>query len=314
MGRDAIRHLEIEIRDMINSPRAGARLRSKIHGWLQLCSALDVVGDSEMALAAYESQKAEKLGTGELYLLHYGVLQTLFVQQDALEHIAEALGIPYTPHTRLDEIRETRHNSVGHPTRRGRRPGKAFNFISRHSLRWAGFELHTVRPDEQQETIFSTVSVAQVVHEQSELVEAALKEFLVVMKNRERDHREKFRSEKLVGLFHLCSYWFEKLHDEIHGSRALGLGTAHVESIRKVLANYEEKLREREELPAIDDVHAYHAAPVRHALRRLEEYFNGNPMKLEQQDAEAFSDVAQLHVEGLQGIAKEIDDDYAVDP
>ena len=57
----------------------------------KLCSALDVVGDTEAAIASYLGAENDSGSTGDLYLRFYGILQVLAVQQDALKHIAESL-------------------------------------------------------------------------------------------------------------------------------------------------------------------------------------------------------------------------------
>ncbi len=63
----------------------------------------------------------------------------MFVQQDAISHLAEALGIEYTPDPLLARIREIRNSSIGHPTKR--KGGVEFNFISRITMNKSGFQL-----------------------------------------------------------------------------------------------------------------------------------------------------------------------------
>src|SRR5512135_3253506 len=95
-----IHELESEIRDIINSPRKQAALLRNHSTWGMLCSSLDVIGDTECALAAYlagsnleEVKRGDYLiESGNLYLTLYGVLQVLFVQQDAVSHLHESLG------------------------------------------------------------------------------------------------------------------------------------------------------------------------------------------------------------------------------
>jgi hypothetical protein len=72
--------------------------RSLVGG--QLRSSLDVIEDCQLALEGYsESRSSPK--SGECYLKVYGVLQVLYVQQDAVGHLFEALGRPYTRSTCL---------------------------------------------------------------------------------------------------------------------------------------------------------------------------------------------------------------------
>ena len=56
--------------------------------WSKLCSSLDVIGDTAQAFDSYlKIDEPESLG--EKYLNIYGVLQALFIQQDAVTHFSE---------------------------------------------------------------------------------------------------------------------------------------------------------------------------------------------------------------------------------
>ena len=120
----------------------------------QLCSSLDVIEDTDYCLEAFLTKDIEGLdeegdkyvlATGTKYMYVYGTLQALFVQQDAVKHLAESLQIPYTCDPSLKTIREIRNDSVGHPTKRGK--GSAFNFISRVTIDNQGFKLSTAYAD-----------------------------------------------------------------------------------------------------------------------------------------------------------------------
>ena len=65
--------------------------------WNQLCSSLDAIGDTELAFDAYAALP-EPSDEGTTYILVYGILQALVLQQDAVRHVAEALSIQrWTP-------------------------------------------------------------------------------------------------------------------------------------------------------------------------------------------------------------------------
>ena len=87
---------------------------------------------------------------GSSYILAYGFLQALFLQQDAVRNLYEALQLPSEPDPLLAEIRELRNDAIGHPTKRGggKGKGKSFSFISRPSISKSGFQLMTVTPNE----------------------------------------------------------------------------------------------------------------------------------------------------------------------
>lgn len=81
-----------------------------------IVAALDVVGDSTLALRAYLAGD----GQGEAYLRIYGLLQAIAIQQDALAHLSHELQAPHTPDSAdaaaLADARRTRIILAGHPT------------------------------------------------------------------------------------------------------------------------------------------------------------------------------------------------------
>jgi hypothetical protein len=91
----SISELETEIRDFINRPRRQHELLADPASWNTLCSALDVIDDTELALEAYAKWE-RRSKDGEKYLLVYGALQVMEVQQDAVKYICETLGLPYS--------------------------------------------------------------------------------------------------------------------------------------------------------------------------------------------------------------------------
>lgn len=87
--------LKSEIRHFINLPRRQHELLANPASWNTLCSALDVIGDTELALEAYVKWE-RRPEDGEKYLLVYGALQVMEVQQDAVKYICETLEVPYS--------------------------------------------------------------------------------------------------------------------------------------------------------------------------------------------------------------------------
>jgi hypothetical protein len=75
------------IRDFINRRRTLHILTQVRPDWNRLTSSLDVIGDTEMAFDAYLERLHDPATCGELYILLYGVMQALFIQQDAVENM-----------------------------------------------------------------------------------------------------------------------------------------------------------------------------------------------------------------------------------
>lgn len=302
---------ERDLRDLINAPRRHRALRSDAPKFSQLCSALDVLGDTVLALAAYLELSADAQNDAILYLQTYGVLQALILQQDAVTHIADSLGIEYTTAPRLLEIREIRNNSIGHPTRRGGAPGRAFNHIVRVSLTVTGFTLYTF--DAQGQMTQQVIDVPSLIVDQREVIESALADFITAEVDREASHRAQFGDDPLSAVFPASlDYSLGKIAEEIGASKAIGLGESLLGGVGDAITAFEEKLRQRGDLDASPEVFEYHMVPARHAITRLREYFEHGPRECPgHEDATAFLAHLSSHLGSLKNLALEIDETYA---
>ena len=140
-----IPEVETEIRDIISSPRRQFAIMQDRRAWYQLCAALDVLGDTQLAIDSFPSIASQS--DGELYLIIYGLLQAMFLQQDAVAHLAEAVNIPVTDHAGLKAVRDIRNDVVGHPTKRGGNNTFTTHTISRWSLSKVVFEVYSSDKD-----------------------------------------------------------------------------------------------------------------------------------------------------------------------
>ena len=93
-------------------------------------SAIWVLGDTDLAISSY-LRTPFPTDDGNRYLVIYGLLQAMFLQQDEVKHICEALDVKTEENSRLREIRNIRNISVGHPTHLERKPDNYFGFLSR---------------------------------------------------------------------------------------------------------------------------------------------------------------------------------------
>lgn len=163
------------VRALINEPGRQEALR-RGEMWLQLASSLDVTGDTELAITAYlattdEPNESAVTGYGLLYLRAYGLLQALFLQQDAVCNLCEALGTPFQPKEdlRLNEVRRIRNSSTGHPTRLRRGGTESHHGIARISLTDKGFQLYSFGSSEME-----WVDLSRLMQEQAEAIREKL--------------------------------------------------------------------------------------------------------------------------------------------
>lgn len=165
--------------------------------WALLCTCLDTIDDAQSAIEAYRgtSKEAEK---SELYLRTYGVLQAMFIQQDALHNLADSLdmSLDIKGDQRIKDIREIRNNVAGHPTDRGSVKGRTFYRISQHSLRRFRFEV--LKHHSDREPKISRVNICKITIKNERILTRYLLNIIEHLKLKWIDHAKKFRSKSLA--------------------------------------------------------------------------------------------------------------------
>ncbi len=300
-----ISELESEIRDYINHPRKLHALVQNDVAWNALCSALDVIGDTELGIQAYLSDEWPNTD-GHQYLLIYGILQMLYVQQDAIIEINQALGLHYVREQDLKKIRELRNKSIGHPAKRSRRGEKtSSHFIARYSLNKNGFQLMSVHEGVPTPE-FTEVDVLSLIQEQQSLLMKTLQETINKLQEEEMTHRQKFKDIKLEALFSLLrlNYPLSKIDDEHQGAVAR-------HEIQEAFNSFKNKLEERGELIAVENLKD-DFNQVTHALNRLEAHFS-QEINLDSEDIQIYRFFLGKKVKEFNKIAKDIDEEYESD-
>lgn len=302
-----------QIRGFINNPRKQHALLQDAAAWNMLCSCLDTVEDTELAINAYE-ESSNPPTAGAVYLLVYGLFQALFIQQDAVENLCQTLSIDYMPDKLLKEIRDIRHNSAGHPTKRGGGKGQASNFIGRFSLTKEGFNLMTTYPDNRS-PFFHHVSIKSLVKDQRDIMQNVLTEVLRKLKAEEANHRAKYRDQRLQDVFPpTLGYYFQKIGNAIDGSNPKEFGKMHIQLVAEVIEAFKERLKKRGILQAYDSI-VYLIDLIEYPIQELTMYFaDSTCSSLNAKGAHIFAFFIDKHIEELKSIAKEIDEDYNSEP
>jgi hypothetical protein len=317
---DSIGKQEGRIRDLINEPRTQYPLIKKKGLWQQLCSSLDVIGDTELAIAAYTSQKMGS-DKGSVYLAVYGLLQSLVLQQDAVFHLCESLDIKGIrgKHPRLEEIREIRNDSIGHPTKRDRtRKGKnasnSYHGISRISLSYEGFQLFT--SDETGDFKFNRISIPDLLAAQNRDISLILTSIIEMLEQAVITHKDQFKEEKLVDIFSpSLGYHMQKVFLHIPNRENAQFAAVNLNVIKKALEDFQTALEKRgSELGTydiIEDLYNLLAYP----MAELEAYFQhiekGETPNINEKTAHIFAFFISKKLDELIAVAAEIDDDYA---
>jgi len=302
-----------EIRDFINKPIKQFNLLKNHKLWNQLCSSLDVIGDSDLAISAYINSE---FGTDdeEKYLRLYGVLQALFLQQDAVTNLCESLGLPnnLTSHPKLKEIRDIRNDSIGHPTKRGNY--KSYHFISRATITKSGFQL--ISDYGNNKTTFKDISVIDLIEEQRKYLSEILKKVINVLKAEEKAHKEEFKMEKLEAVFTDISYDIEKIFENIGKSDRAQLGLVHVKLVKEVMGKLKKSLQKKGiKMDTYDSIKFLYGL-LEYPITELELYFDRLIAKKEpiinNKTAYIFAYFIRERLSELKEIAKDIDDEYSI--
>ena len=302
------------IRDLINSPRKQHILFQDSILWAMLCSCMDTIEDTELALESFLNLDTDSSNEGRNYLRIYGALQALIVQQEAVENLHEALGIQYTEDSSLEKIRHIRIDAAGHPTNRGNK--KAFNFINRSTLSSQVFQLITYyRKNSGNGKLNSeheeNIKVPDLIATQKNVFVDVLNNIIKILKEEEVEHRKKFMDKKLIGAFQHTSYPFQKVLEATLSidSPHAGLVSGNVDQILKSIEMFKAGLMERDE-PDDNIEHIYEN--LDYALQHIKAFFhNNNGTHICRKDAYIFADYAQRQIDELQEIAREIDERYS---
>jgi len=302
-----------EIRGFINKPRKQFNLLKNRKFWNQLCSSLDVIEDSDLAIDAYLNIEFSK-DDGEKYLRLYGLLQALFLQQDAVTNLCESLGLPdnLIANPKLREIRDIRNDSIGHPTKRGNY--KSYHFISRVSITKSKFQL--ISDYENSKTTFRNILIIDLIKEQRKYLLKILKKVIKVLKAEEKAHREKFKMEKLEAVFpDSLPYYIEKIFENIRKLDHAELGLGHVKLVKNVMDKLKKTLKKRDiEIDTYDSIKFLYEL-LEYPITELELYFSKLTDKegprINDKTAYIFTCFIKEKLCELKEMAKEIDDEYS---
>ncbi len=304
---ERITRLEGEVRNFINTGRHQVELLGSRGTWNQICSSLDVIGDTTLSIHDYFASPYPS-SHGLKYIYTYGILQSLFLQQDAVRHLSEAFDISHTPSDRLTRIREIRNSAIGHPTKQKIKKLSYYIYFSRITMSQAGFSL--MRASAENDPQFIDVDLILIVAEQLGEIETTLSSLSKKLQEADQMHRDKFGNDLLKDIFHASTgYLFEKVSQGIHspsdGNSSFGLSM--LGSIEDMYTRFEAALSERSEL---NDYTRYDLNEYKHAISVLKDYLSENPRGLTESDARVYHFYLREQHEHFVKIAEEIDSEY----
>lgn len=290
-------------RDLVNKPRRHHALSQHEKNFSSICSALDNLDDTLLALYSYT--KSPHHDKGRAYLEIFGVLQSLCVQQDAVTKLYEIImGTSINLQARYDDIkdiRDIRIRAVGHPV-----GGKGSNhFFTRYTVSKFGFEL--LGYDQVGDRTSTKVDLPSLIKKNSIALHDCMSDLVNHMKIEDEKHKEKFMEDSLEKLFKNSVYFSSKLFEGVSGRSSNGM-----EGLTGIKYVIEEFCTSLKNLSAHFDKSGFilHDIPrLKYALGKFEEYVQGNESKSED-DAYILARFIQVELKMLEDIAKEIAEKY----
>jgi len=240
----------------------------------QADTAIFVARDADLAMDAFLA-KREAPKERYLYLETYGYLQALFVQQDAIRNLWEAM-MPaakrWRRSARLSEIRDLRNASIGHPSKQTQGVSEtSFNVISQSTMSVNGFEMHTRMASGRFSTCWVKLPVMAEV--QRRLLARRVRGITTNLRRAVAEYRKQFRGNPMKHLFdnHL-NYAFQKLAEALSQPNIVHVGAALAMwvTVEEFLRDFENGCKNRDrDLPLHFDDLRYAATRVKEVLDAL---------------------------------------------
>ena len=278
---------------------------------------MDVIEDTCLAIEAFTNLSSSQHDTGLVYLAVYGLLQSLYVQQDAISNLCAALDFSFNKHDNsvLKGIRNIRNESIGHPTDRTKGSDHSFHGISRTTLSTAGFQL--LSQDSQGKTKFEDIELVKLMEQQESILNDVLGKVAMEIQERDNRHKERFMAETLRSVFpRNFNYELGKLMESTYTDDLLGFGNAMISEVKKVMDDLKNALSRRDlgidSYPGVEGVYE----ELRYPVARLEVYFRDGVFSAESpEDSKRacyiFARFIREKMLELVQIAGEIDEEYS---
>jgi len=146
----------LEIRNIINRnchEFYEKYFKNRLDDWNILCVSMDIIEDTNESILSF-IKKGIKNNIGDKYLKIYGLLQAIFIQQDAIKSLFEVIKNNFDTNKKLSsweayslkawkELRKYRNLSIGHPIKNiSFKKGQIYRtYISRSMISSKGFEI-----------------------------------------------------------------------------------------------------------------------------------------------------------------------------
>ena len=299
-----------KIRNHVNHPWKLEILFSDRVKWDKVCSSMDVLDDTQSAIDNYFNLPDFSSDSGG-YLFLYGLLQAFFLQQDASNHLTDALfnqtinwQVEYPD---LHLIRELRNESVGHPTEFIRKGEVSFHYIARFSLNKNSFELASYYPAKQN-TLYRDIDIFDLKNKQENSVSNLLDKVIQLMEIDLKNHKKKFQNMKLKDLVpNDFSYCIGKVYEGIYNNYPLAEMnfTRIKETHESIKSAIDKRYTSYKALESVEDV----VRRIDYIIIKMETWIKNKELH-KNSDAEVFMDSFNERFKELEEMLLEIDEEF----
>ncbi|KAF5043429.1 hypothetical protein DSECCO2_502310 [anaerobic digester metagenome] len=282
-------------------------LSTTIGDYERVFTSIDLIEDCENAIEEFENiAEANLQNRSTLYI--YGVLQSMYCQQDGLFHLYRTITKKtlknvyelFELYNFNKSIREVRDDIAGHPA--DRKNGKEFYFIgkgpnTKYSFSYAGYTPHFRKVD---------VDLRLFIEEQRKFTITVLNDVGKTISAQIQTHKDKFKSMKLTDIVDNFNYPTQLIYRGIFNNHPLA--EIGLKEIREKLDTLKSELGKRynNKIPdSISDIFRLQ----NHILLRIDSWIANKELE-RNIDAEIFMDSFDHQMDELLEILNEIDDEF----
>ena len=295
-----------ELRDLINSSicyKQGAWDRKDEGDWSKLWTAVDNLEDTQLAIDEYASLKNFSR------LAVYGLLQSMYVQQDAISHLEKAINVPIPDWKKdypgLSNIRDIRNETIGHPiSEKGLYTSISYtdnlNVLDYGVWSKNGFQ-------------HKTIDLKDIVNTQHNLLIKEIERVMEKINTDEELHRQNFNDKSLLSLLASTGYHIQKLWSF---EKSREYAQVNFDSLKSIYKNFKEEIKKRFKIDKVDEQGVQIPGlilVIQHVDKILPRIEKMVPMddNVDQLDLDVYVESLDKSFDNLRKMAKEIDDEFA---
>lgn len=316
------------IRDLTNSSILSKILFENNKAQSQIYSSLDYLEDTALALSSYINNykiTSSSIDSADskpnVYIVIYGVLQSLAIQQDSTRHILEVLKEDIRKYysEELSTIKDIRNYSIGHPTKKNVKMNQhSYSFLVRYSATKYSFELYKYTENDNKST-HEYIDIIKLIEIQYKELLIIFNKIIMILKKKEKQHKKKFESEKLLELLMGTTQYgiqkmFEFTYEGFAPLKAVNSDWG-VKHLKDRLHSFKEALIKRN-IDVTSGMWKHDFEHLYYALSELQKdikYFinkESSKMKYERKMHTVLAEFIAHKIDELREYAKDIDDDY----